>query len=43
VARELDDNKTVVVILPDTGTRYLSKIYNDDWMKEKGFILKGPS
>lgn len=43
VAQELDDDKTVVVILPDTGARYLSKIYNDDWMKEKGFILKGSS
>jgi len=40
IARELDDHETVVVILPDTGARYLSKIYNDDWMKEKGFILK---
>ena len=43
VAQELNDDKTVVVILPDTGARYLSKIYNDDWMKEKGFILKGSS
>jgi len=40
IAKELDDHETVVVILPDTGARYLSKIYNDDWMKEKGFILK---
>ena len=38
IARELDHNKIVVVILPDTGARYLSKIYNDDWMKEKGFL-----
>ncbi len=38
VAKDLDDDKTVVVILPDTGARYLSKIYNDDWMKEKGFL-----
>jgi cystathionine beta-synthase len=26
------------VILPDSGTRYVSKIYNDDWMIENGFM-----
>jgi cystathionine beta-synthase len=38
VAKDLDKDKLMVVILPDSGTRYLSKIYNDDWMKEKGFL-----
>ncbi|MBP9503022.1 MAG: cystathionine beta-synthase [Candidatus Promineofilum sp.] len=28
----------VVVILPDSGSRYLSKVYNDDWMRENGFL-----
>lgn len=28
----------VVVILPDGGRNYLGKIFNDDWMREKGFI-----
>lgn len=28
----------MVIILPDSGTRYTSKIYNDDWMREKGFL-----
>ncbi|MDX1671043.1 MAG: pyridoxal-phosphate dependent enzyme [Balneolaceae bacterium] len=28
----------MVIILPDSGTRYVSKIYNDEWMREKGFI-----
>lgn len=28
----------VVVILPDSGARYLGKIFNDDWMREQGFI-----
>ena len=28
----------MVVILPDHGTRYLGKIYNDDWMKDHGFL-----
>ena len=27
----------MVVILPDGGDRYLSKFYNDDWMRENGF------
>ena len=28
----------VVVILHDHGSRYLAKIYNDDWMRERGFL-----
>lgn len=28
---------TIVVILPDTGRSYVSKLYNDDWLKSKGF------
>lgn len=28
----------MVIILPDSGTRYVGKIYNDDWMKEHGFL-----
>lgn len=27
-----------VVILPDSGTRYLSKVFNDNWMRENGFL-----
>ena len=27
-----------VVILPDSGSRYMSKIFNDDWMREKGML-----
>jgi cystathionine beta-synthase len=39
VARELEDPEAmVVVILPDGGRSYLSKIYNDDWMTQHGFI-----
>lgn len=38
-AREnLTEDDIMVVILPDHGTRYLGKIYNDDWMKDHGFI-----
>ena len=28
----------MVVILPDHGSRYLGKLYNDDWLREKGFL-----
>jgi cystathionine beta-synthase len=28
----------VVVIFPDHGTRYLGKMYNDDWLRDRGFI-----
>jgi cystathionine beta-synthase len=38
VAKDLGEDKIVVVILPDHGSRYLSKMYNDEWMKEKGFL-----
>ena len=31
----------VVVIFHDHGTRYLGKMFNDEWMREKGFIEKG--
>lgn len=34
----LGENDLMVVILPDSGTRYVSKIYNDKWMKENGFL-----
>ncbi|MBK98934.1 MAG: cystathionine beta-synthase [Balneola sp.] len=34
----LSANDIMVVILPDSGTRYLNKVYNDDWMIEHGFL-----
>lgn len=37
VAREIDDPDALVVcILPDTGERYLSKLYSDEWLEENG-------
>lgn len=36
----LKKGDTMVIILPDHGTRYLAKIYNDEWMKNHGFIEK---
>ena len=35
---EFDENSKVVVIFPDHGSRYMSKIYSDKWMKEQGFF-----
>ena len=37
-AKGLDESKTMVVILPDAGAKYVTKMYNDDWMREKGFL-----
>lgn len=38
VRRPLPGGSTVVVILPDSGDRYLSKFYSDEWMREKGMV-----
>ena len=35
---ELTAEDVVVVLMPDHGSRYLSKIYNDLWMQEQGFM-----
>ena len=32
------DDKNVLIIFPDSGNRYSSKVYDDDWMREVGFI-----
>ncbi len=38
-AREhLTEKDTMVIILPDHGTRYLNKIYNHEWMKGQGYL-----
>lgn len=34
----MTEDDTMVIILPDHGTRYLGKLYNDNWMKDHGFI-----
>jgi cystathionine beta-synthase len=39
IARRIDNpNACVVVMLPDTGERYLSKLYNDEWMRENQLL-----
>src|SRR6186713_1026670 len=38
-AREnLKKEDVMVILLPDHGTRYLAKVYNDQWMKDHGFL-----
>lgn len=37
-ARRLGPNDMVVVMCPDTGRNYLSKMYSDEWMIERGFM-----
>ncbi len=34
----LGEDDLVIVILPDSGSRYLSKIFDDEWMRENGFL-----
>ncbi len=38
VASRMNEGATIVVLIPDTGERYLSKLHNDDWMREKGML-----
>ena len=37
-AQTLPKDRLVVVILPDSGSRYLSKFFDDQWMRENGFL-----
>ena len=38
LARRLDEPARIVTLFPDSGFRYLSTVYNDDWMRERGFL-----
>jgi cystathionine beta-synthase len=38
ISKDLSEKDLVVTVLPDRGERYLSKLYNDEWMKEQGFL-----
>lgn len=35
---EFDENSNVIAIVPDHGSRYMSKVYSDEWMSEQGFF-----
>lgn len=41
-ADEVDPEDVIVIILPDSGFRYLSKTYNDNWMRNHGFQESKP-
>lgn len=41
IVRALRPDQTAVVLLPDSGDRYLSKLYDDNWMRENGFLCSG--
>jgi cystathionine beta-synthase len=38
IAKDLDERAFVVVMFADSGRSYLSKIYNDEWMRQNGFL-----
>ena len=42
VARELDESALVLVLFADSGRSYLSKIYNDEWMRQNGYLERYP-
>ena len=35
---KLNKNDKIVIIKPDHGSRYLAKVYNDEWMRKQNFI-----
>lgn len=35
---EFNENSNVIAIFPDHGSRYMSKVFSDDWMNEQGFF-----
>ncbi len=41
LAKTLPKQAVMVVMLPDSGRGYMSKIFNDDWMIANGFIAEG--
>ena len=43
IAKELGPEKKIVVIAPDSGSRYISKMYSDEWMKDNGFLNPAPA
>ncbi|RZS93605.1 PLP-dependent cysteine synthase family protein [Aquimarina brevivitae] len=35
---EFTEDSNVIIMLPDHGSRYMSKVYSDDWMNDQGFF-----
>lgn len=43
LAQDLPAEAVVVILLPDSGRGYLGKVFNDDWMREKGYeVIETP-
>ena len=38
IRKQLTKDDVVVVLFPDHGSRYLGKVFNDEWMKEQGYL-----
>lgn len=38
IARTCGEKDVIVLFIPDTGMRYLSKVYNDEWMRENQYL-----
>ena len=38
IARNAKQDDMIVAFMPDSGSRYMSKIYNDGWMREHGYV-----
>lgn len=38
LAKEVGRGKTILAILPDSGSSYISKFYSDEWMRDNGFL-----
>ena len=43
VARGLPEDARVVTVLPDYGKAYLSKVYNEDWLRDWGYLPATPA
>src|SRR5689334_8727773 len=43
LAKEVGKGKTIVVVLPDGGSSYISKFYSDEWMRDNGFLDDKPA
>jgi cystathionine beta-synthase len=41
-AQKLGSDRLVVVLFPDSGSRYLSKVFNDAWLREHGLLIPDP-
>jgi len=41
-AREFGKGQNIVILLPDGAAKYLSKVFNDEWLREHGFLEADP-